>query len=146
MRGAEAPAEGEADRLESVASPFPTIRRHTLEDVTAILRQAEQMSRDGAPQKMICRKFGISVMTYHRWRKRERDNRPSVAQLPPTRLQELRLENDRLRRIASDLLMEKARMQDALQNALDAYGAIADADRMKRSGGRGHENPPGYGR
>lgn len=93
-----------------------------------MLRLADDMVRDGKSQKDACKSLGISVMTLHRWKK----HAPSLAPLlnerqdlvntqdPPRdaphhgQVEALRLENQRLRRIVSDLLLEKVKVQEAL--------------------------------
>jgi transposase-like protein len=102
------------------------MKRHDSSEITTMLRLADDMMRDGKSQKDACKSLGISVMTLHRWRKLA----PSLA--PDMRhdlvevqdhtcdarhhgqIDDLRLENQRLRRIVSDLLLEKMKVQEAL--------------------------------
>ena len=44
-------------------------KRHTAQEIGVKLHQAEEMAREGKFQGEIARALGISVMTYHRWRK-----------------------------------------------------------------------------
>jgi hypothetical protein len=90
------------------------------------------MSR-GRSQKEACKELGISVMTLHRWRKlsvpeisaearnsMERGLTESSRESPipheedAGQIDQLRLENSRLRRIVGDLLLEKMKIQEAL--------------------------------
>lgn len=100
------------------------MKRHDSEEISRLLRQAEEMMKGGMSQKDVCRSLGISVMTFHRWRKQL----PAFeAAHPPEQLAEgaelgraesleaLKLENHRLRRIVSDLLLEKMKVQEALE-------------------------------
>ena len=94
-----------------------------------MLRQAEDMMKGGKSQKDACKLLGISVMTFHRWRKLaasvDADQAPE--QLTPdaslngsgssSQIEELKLENLRLRRIVSDLLLEKMKVQEALEKS-----------------------------
>jgi putative transposase len=98
-----------------------------------MLRIADDMMRDGKSQKDACKSLGISVMTLHRWRKHappvaasafdERQDlrhQDSALSSDPSevshraQVEDLVLENQRLRRIVSDLLLEKVKVQEAL--------------------------------
>jgi transposase-like protein len=94
-------------------------RHHSAKDVEAKLRQANEMAARGSTQKEISQALGISIMTYHRWRRSQTDHSleesvstPVEAPALPTisRPQQqslLELENRRLRRLVTDLLLEK---------------------------------------
>jgi transposase-like protein len=87
------------------------------------------MAARGVLHRDIARSLGISVMTYHRWRKaRDEAARPSLlhaADAPWTenpndrettgQIRELRIENSRLRRLVADLLLEKIELEESLQ-------------------------------
>lgn len=104
------------------------MKRHDTQEITTMLRLADDMMRDGKSQKDACKSLGISVMTLHRWRKLAPSLAPSVdgrqdlvevKNHPPDaryhgQIEDLRLENQRLRRIVSDLLLEKVKIQEAL--------------------------------
>jgi putative transposase len=103
------------------------IKRHDTQEITSKLRLADEMMRDGKSQKDACKSLGISVMTLHRWRKQAPSLAPVDAQQDLVEAQDgssdaryhgqiddLRLENQRLRRIVSDLLLEKVKVQEAL--------------------------------
>jgi hypothetical protein len=47
------------------------MKRHSEEEITTKLRQAKQLMAGGQSQAQVCRGLGVSVMTYHRWRKRQ---------------------------------------------------------------------------
>ena len=79
------------------------------------------MSR-GQSQSAICKELGISVMTLHRWRKEFNGHVdvPGKAGLATQReprlkqqMEDLLLENQRLRRIVTDLMLEKAKLEEA---------------------------------
>jgi putative transposase len=100
------------------------MKRHDPQEITTILRLADDMMRDGKSQKDVCQSLGISVMTFHRWRKvadstdlrlepiEGQDHAPDTRH--HSQIDDLRLENQRLRRIVSDLLLEKVKVQEAL--------------------------------
>jgi putative transposase len=73
--------------------------------------------------------LGISIMTYHRWRKARGVIARSMAQLAAdaeraeiphdsentSQIRELKIENLRLRRLVADLLLEKVEIEESLQ-------------------------------
>jgi putative transposase len=102
-------------------------RRHSSEEVSAKLQQADALIAQGIRQKDVATALGISVMTFHRWRKIQagHDEPKSIALQPPRQLEsvsdrnlrekiaELQLENSRLRRLVTDFLLEKVKLQEA---------------------------------
>jgi transposase-like protein len=106
------------------------MKKHTQQEILLKLAHADELMRVGKSQGEVCNALGVSVMTFHRWRKRvfEKDDvnvsrtygaEPARFANPPTMedmrrlLQELTDENRRLRRIVTDLLLEKVRLQEA---------------------------------
>ncbi|UGY13095.1 helix-turn-helix domain-containing protein [Bradyrhizobium septentrionale] len=106
------------------------MRRHSTDEITSKVKQAEELMARGQSQAQACKVLGVSVMTFHRWRKQEAarghhangtvtelaartDDRDGI---PPVRnrIDELRLENERLRRIVTDLLLEKMKIEEKL--------------------------------
>ena len=99
-------------------------RRHTRAEIAAKLDQADAMSAAGRLHGDIAKSLGISVMTYHRWRKTRElsslvgsqhsaDLKTSPIE-PTTRISELQVENSRLRRLVTDLLLEKMNLQESI--------------------------------
>jgi putative transposase len=96
------------------------MKRHSRAEISVALAQAQEMTRRGQSQAAICRALGISVMTLLRWRK-EHDVPPFLShdETSPTRnqnevrVESLLLENQRLRKIVTDLLLEKVKMEEA---------------------------------
>jgi putative transposase len=94
-------------------------RKHPKAEITALLVQADDLARQGRLQSEIARTLGVSVMTLHRWRKAV--PKPGHAtsgasrsdQTRQTRIAELQLENSRLRRLVTDLLLEKIALEEA---------------------------------
>jgi transposase len=71
------------------------------------LREAEDLAAKGTSQREIAQALGISVVTYHRWRK-------SVDRTAGATLPDLQHENERLRRLVADLLLEKMTLEERL--------------------------------
>jgi putative transposase len=94
--------------------------KHSKTEIVAKLAQADDLARQGKPQSEIAGTLGVSVMTLHRWRKLPtvpqalpgRSNGSSL--VPQTRIAELQLENSRLRRLVTDLLLEKMELEEAM--------------------------------
>jgi putative transposase len=100
-------------------------KRHSNEEIASKLRQAATLAAQGRSQADISKALGVSVMTYHRWRKDAADpfaperTIASSADRPTDRTQfsrigELQVENARLRRLVTDLLLEKLRLEEVL--------------------------------
>lgn len=119
---------------------MPRKKRHTEAEIAAKLAEADALVAEGQTQDAIAKALGISVMTFHRWRK----GRPQELRLKTNgvlktdtlipiarsskpehrnRYAELQLENTRLRRLVTDLLLEKMRLEDEWEQ--DSGGAIA---------------------
>ncbi len=110
-------------------------KRHSETEVAAKLQQASELAAQGRSQPEIAKALGVSVMTYHRWRKASRSQRvaPVPDALAPvetgdeasqrSRIAELRTENARLRKLVTDLLLEKVRLEE-----------ILDRDSMRNAG------------
>jgi putative transposase len=106
-----------------------TRHRHTGSEIVAKLATADDMAARGVLHRDIAKSLGISVMTYHRWRKARDGFAGSTLQLAADgqrieipngrettgRIRELRLENSRLRRLVADLLLEKIELQESRQ-------------------------------
>src|SRR5262245_21356974 len=96
---------------------------HTHDQITAKLAQAAAMAAEGKLQPEIAQALGISVMTLHRWRKAEATAGASVGTTPSppiipsgdddNRITELQLENSRLRKLVTDFLLEKMKLEEA---------------------------------
>src|SRR5262245_35437099 len=104
-------------------------RKHTNEEISSLLTQAAGMAAQGELQSDIARKLGISVMTLHRWRKTPPREPHHLVASPPigaapvryeamagnSRIEELELDNSRLRRLVIDLLLGKTRLEESDQ-------------------------------
>src|SRR5215468_6539898 len=105
-----------------------TRQRHTAAEIATKLAMADDMAAQGRLHGDIARSLGVSVMTYHRWRKArgtlgrpvprpateaERIDIP-VEREQASQIKELQLENSRLRRLVTDLLLEKVKLEEDL--------------------------------
>jgi putative transposase len=90
-------------------------RKHPKAEIAAKLAQADDLAAQGKLQSEIARALGVSVMTLHRWRKLPSGSNGSgrTDQAPDKRIAELHLENERLRRLVTDLLLEKIKLEEA---------------------------------
>ena len=87
-------------------------KRYSEEQIVQILREAET-----SPTKAeVCRKYGISEWTYHRWKKEYQGL--EVSQL--RRLKQLETENIRLKK----LVAEQALANEVLKEALVRHGLM----------------------
>ncbi len=105
-----------------------TRHRHTESEIAAKLARADGMAAQGVLHRDIAKSLGISVMTYHRWRKARGATARSTsllaveAEIPTDReeisqIRELKIENSRLRRLVTDLLLEKLELEESLRGA-----------------------------
>jgi putative transposase len=102
-----------------------TRHRHTESEIAEKLHIAGEMATQGKLHSAIAKSLGISVMTYHRWRKAhgallrpttqpaddERRDVP-IERQQMSEIRELQLENSRLRRLVTDLLLEKVKLEE----------------------------------
>src|SRR5262249_52119910 len=95
-------------------------KRHSRVEIATKLTQANDLATQGKLQSEIARALGVSVMTLHRWRKAPPGPQPAHEAGQPDRtrgrgdrIAELQLENSRLRRVVTDLLLEKIRLEEA---------------------------------
>jgi len=95
-------------------------KRHSRVEIASKLAQANDLATQGKLQSEIARTLGVSVMTLHRWRKAAAGPQPVHEAGQPDRtrggrdrIAELQLENARLRRLVTDLLLEKIKLEEA---------------------------------
>lgn len=105
-------------------------KRHGAAEIAAKLLEADALAAKGQTQAEIAKSLNISVMTFHRWRKmREQDlprtrgdasraldqsaiGQPTSETGSLSRVAQLQLENARLRKLVTDLLLEKMRLEE----------------------------------
>ena len=106
-----------------------TRHRHTESEIAAKLATADGMAAQGVLHRDIAKLLGISVMTYHRWRKARGATVRSMSRLAADaeraeipsdheelgQIRELKIENSRLRRLVTDLLLEKLELEESLR-------------------------------
>lgn len=83
-------------------------KRRTAEEVTRLLKDVDRDLAKGLTVADICRKHGIAVTTYYRWRER---HDPATVDTD-RRCRQLEVEIDRLKRLVAELLLDKTMLQD----------------------------------
>src|SRR5918994_1423881 len=101
-------------------------KRHSRAEIATKLAQANDLATQGKLQSEIARTLGVSVITLHRWRKAlpgpqtafvaSHEAGPDRTRGVRDRIAELQLENSRLRRLVTDLLLEKIVLEEATQS------------------------------
>jgi putative transposase len=113
--------------LQLLRSSMTRKKRHTNAEIAAKLAHADDLAGQGKLQTEIARTLGVSVMTLHRWRKIARiADAPTEVTSPSgpeneedgRRIAELEQENSRLRRLVTDLLLEKMRLEEATKGQI----------------------------
>ena len=105
-------------------------RRHSSAEIAAKLAQAEAMSHEGRRHQDIAKLLGVSVMTYHRWRKaasakaavkswHAHADMSGSATDQTKRISALQIENSRLRQLVTDLLLEKMSLEERTHGRTD---------------------------
>jgi putative transposase len=103
-------------------------KRHASEEISAKLAQANELAAKGKTQREISKALGVSIMTYHRWKKmpgssapldgrRGESDSPSGPGDPSSvdTIKRLELENAQLRRLVTDMLLEKLKYEEELR-------------------------------
>ena len=86
-------------------------KRFTAEQIIHQLREAEVLLAQGQTVGEICRHIGISEKSYYRWRREYGGLKRDQAR----RLKDLERENGRLRRVVTDLTLEKLVLKEAAE-------------------------------
>lgn len=84
--------------------------KYTEEQIAFALREAQT----GTRVEEICRKFGVSQATFYNWKKKYGGR--GVSEL--RRLKQLEAENAQLKKLVSDLSLDKEMLQDVIQKKL----------------------------
>ena len=85
-------------------------KRYTEEQIIAILNEAEA----GVPVSELCRKHGMSDASFYNWRSKYGGMTVSEAK----RLKQLEEENRKLKKLLAETMLEKAALEDVVQNKL----------------------------
>lgn len=123
--------------------------KHTPEQITAKLGEAEALAAAGKTQAEIAAVLGISVMTFHRWRN-ARAQRCAATIVPEnpdessasaeaesklitiSRITELQIENARLRKLVTDLLLEKMSLEEGVDLSSALVGEVSQFRKLRR--------------
>jgi putative transposase len=110
-------------------------KRHASGEIAAKLAQASELAAKGKTQREISKALGVSIMTYHRWKKvggdaesAENAGRVNPEFRPQTSgavdsvdmIKRLELENSRLRRLVTDMLLDKLKLEEELRARQEA--------------------------
>ena len=101
--------------------------KHSTEEIATKLAQADKLAAQGKLQSEIARALGVSIMTLYRWRQTppgprraslatHETSQPERKRTAADRIAELQLENSRLRRLVTDLLLEKIKLEEPAQS------------------------------
>jgi transposase-like protein len=90
------------------------MRKHKAEEIVAKLRHVEGMAASGRRISECVREIGVTEVTYYRWRNRYGGLESDLAE----HLTELEAEITRLRRLVSDLTLEKLILVESTTGAL----------------------------
>ncbi len=108
-------------------------KRHASGEIAAKLAQAGELAAKGKTQREISKALGVSIMTYHRWKKMlDADETPagrskpeaqpqaSVAAGSDEAIKRLEFENSQLRRLVTDMLLDKLKLEEELRTRQEA--------------------------
>jgi putative transposase len=112
-----------------------TRHRHTESEIAAKLATADELAAQGVLHRDIARFLCISLMTYQRWRKARSTSgatsptaahteRAAADRAEIRQINELKIENLRLRRLVADLMLEKLELQENLQGRSSSGRAV----------------------
>jgi transposase-like protein len=83
-------------------------KRFTPEQIIKKLREAEVLQSRGETVDQVCRKLGVTDVTYYRWRKEYGGMQVEQAR----RLKELEQENSRLKKIVAELSLDNSILKE----------------------------------
>jgi len=83
-------------------------KKHSPEQIIALLRQIEVAIANHKPTPQACREAGVTEQSYYRWRKEYGGLKLDQAR----RLKELEQENSRLRRLVTELSLQRQVLKD----------------------------------
>jgi len=86
-------------------------KRFKTNEIINKLREAEIYQSRGMSLQEACRKIDVTEQAYHRWRKEYGGLRAD----PAKHLRELEKENQRLKRVVTDVTLDKAILKEALE-------------------------------
>jgi putative transposase len=86
-------------------------KRFSVEQIAYAISQAES----GTAVTDICRQMGVSEPTFYRWKKKKKKKYSGMGVTEVRRLKQLEEENLKLKRLVADLSLDKAILQNVLQ-------------------------------
>jgi putative transposase len=86
-------------------------KRHSPDQIIRKLRESDAMLSQGQGIAQVCQALEVSEQTFHRWRNQYGGMKADDAK----RLKELELENARLKRIVTNLELDKLVLQEVLK-------------------------------
>ncbi len=84
------------------------VKKHSVEQIIAKLREIEKLTAQGMSVPMAARKVGVTDQTFYRWRIRY----GALKEQEAKRLQLLEQENARLKRIVADQALDISMLRD----------------------------------
>ncbi len=84
-------------------------KRHSADQVVAMLRQADVGLGKGQRVPEVCKQLGISEQTYYRWRQKYGGMAPEVAK----QFKALERENGQLKKLVADLSLDNQILKEA---------------------------------
>jgi putative transposase len=84
-------------------------KSNTPEQIINKLREAEILLSQGTTVAVICKKLGVTDVTYYRWRKDYGGMRVDQAK----RLKDLEQENSRLKKLVAEICLDNAILKEA---------------------------------
>lgn len=111
---AVAAGSDDEDPLDATRIGFsvPQRKRLTRADIIGLLEQVEDALEAGGDLDGVCEELGITAQRYHRWCEEHGATRAERDQP----LEALRQENERLRRLISDLMLERETLRDQVRD------------------------------
>ena len=94
-------------------------KRKDSQQIRHFLRDVDRELTKGLTLGDVCRKHGVGVRTYYRWRERYD---PTVAD-DTRRAEELQAEVDRLKRLVAELMLDRQMLQDVAKKSGDGDAA-----------------------
>ena len=87
-------------------------KRYTGAQIVAKLRQADVLIGKGNSVPEVCREIEVSQQTYYRWRQKYGGMSPEMVK----ELKQLQKENDRLKKIVAEQVIDMAILKEAAKN------------------------------
>ena len=84
-------------------------KRHSAEQVVAMLRQADVELGKGSKVPEVCKRLGISEQTYYRWRQKYGGMDPQMA----SQFKEMEKQNARLKKLVADQALDIQILKEA---------------------------------